>query len=233
MKKKGTPEPRESWRKWVLTLLALGFALLVITMLTQENKMLTKNIEGVTALLQWQSKTYAEYPLQFDLPKGWIMTEGCTITVDGKEQRVGCAENIAGIESQSELPVLDRSIDAQATTVYLQNTNLLPLFGGIASNNGVENAYQSNDVALITVTRVTNADVLMGRRGETVDMGDGFYKVTICDVEVSGPECGMYGQWSHEYYFVGETGTYRMEVSSTWSGGAEAIEEILLSAHEE
>lgn len=33
-------EPRESWRKWILSLLALGFALLVITMLSQQSKAL-------------------------------------------------------------------------------------------------------------------------------------------------------------------------------------------------
>jgi hypothetical protein len=232
MKKNGTAESRESWRTWVLTLLALGFALLVITMLLQENKMLAKNIESITLLLQSPSKTYKEYPLHFDLPKGWIITEGCTATVDGEERHVGCTENIVGIESQDELPVLDRSIDAQTATIYIQNTNLLPLFGGIGPNEAVEDAYQSTDVALITVERITSEDVLLESNGRVTDLGEGFYKVNVCNVMVDGPECGMYGAGKDEYYFFGETGIYHMSYKAVLTGAMPEIEEIMLSAHE-
>jgi hypothetical protein len=38
--------PREPWRTWVMTLLALGFAMLVITLLSKENKVILKNLES-------------------------------------------------------------------------------------------------------------------------------------------------------------------------------------------
>lgn len=214
----------------MLSLLALGLALLVITMLSNQNEMLTRTLAEMRAVAT--ANVRYEYPLSFDLPRGWIMTEGCTAVVDGEERSVDCGYNVVSIETPAELPVLDRTtVSPDATYVYLQNTVRLPLFGGIAPNEAVEDAYQSSDVAVITVAKVDGEDILTGSIEEVTDLGEGFYKATICDV-VANPECQMYGQWVHEYYFFGETGTYRMSVTSTLSGGAETIEKIILSAHE-
>lgn len=213
-----------------MSLLALGFALLVITMLSQQNEVLSNTIAEMRAAAE--ENVQNEYPLAFDLPEGWIMTEGCTIDTGNGERSVDCGYNVASIETSDELPVLDRtSVSPDASTIYLQNTVQLPLFGGIAPNEAVEDAYQSNNVAVITVTLVDGEDILMESTEEVTDVGKGFYKVVTCDV-VANPECQMYGSWVHEYYFFGDTGTYRMSVKSTWTGGAEAIEEIILSAHE-
>ncbi len=45
--KVSSSQPRESWRKWVMTLLALGFALLVITLLLKENKILLATMKDM------------------------------------------------------------------------------------------------------------------------------------------------------------------------------------------
>lgn len=221
--------PREPWRKWLITLLALGFAMLVITLLSKENKMLLADLQNLTKA----PETTAEYPLSFTLPKGWIMTEGCVTDIDGETRHIGCDDNIVSVETMDQVPVLDTDIDPDAYWVYLQNTEKLPLFGGIGPYAAVADAYQSNDVALITVAKIDSQEILTGNTGEVIDMGGNFYKVQTCDVNVSGPECEIYGHWANEYYFFGETGTYRMSVSSTWSGGDQAIEEIIFSATEE
>lgn len=44
-------EPRESWRKWVLVMVALGFALLVITLLMKQNKMLVQNVDTALSMI--------------------------------------------------------------------------------------------------------------------------------------------------------------------------------------
>lgn len=49
-------EPQESWRKWVLTMLALGFALLVITMLTQKNSDLQARLSAAEQRIQANTK---------------------------------------------------------------------------------------------------------------------------------------------------------------------------------
>lgn len=63
--------PREPWRKWVLTLLALGFALLVITLLMKENKMLLINLQNATGIpVGSEDKTGVEdieLPLSYSL----------------------------------------------------------------------------------------------------------------------------------------------------------------------
>jgi hypothetical protein len=45
-------ETQESWRKWVLTMLALGVALLVITMLNNENSMMRGRIADLEAKMR-------------------------------------------------------------------------------------------------------------------------------------------------------------------------------------
>lgn len=224
-------EPRESWRKWVLSLLALGFALLVITMLSQQNEALNNTLAQMRAAATGES-AQDEYPLSFDLPEGWIMTEGCTMMIDGERQNGDCGNNIASIKTAADLPVLDRVVSPDATVVYLQNTDRLPLFGGIAPNEAVADAYQSSDVTVITVQKVASQDVLTNSNGRVTDMGEGFYKVNICDVNIEGPECGIYGQGTDIYYFFGETGIYVMSYSSTVMGGPALIEGIIFSAQE-
>lgn len=63
--------PREPWRKWVMTLLALGFALLVITLLTKENKMLLEDLQNATGIpVESGDKTGVEdieLPLRYSL----------------------------------------------------------------------------------------------------------------------------------------------------------------------
>jgi len=225
--------PREPWRKWLMTLLALGFAMLVITVLSKENKLLGVTVTSLQKATKTIPEMTSEYPLSFTLPKGWIMTEGCVADVDGETRHIECDDNIVSVETMDQVPVLDTDIDPDAYWVYLQNTEKLPLFGGIGPYAAVADAYQSNDVAVISVAKIDSQEILTGNTGEVIDMGGNFYKVENCDSKVSGAECGMYGQWTDEYYFFGETGIYRMSVSSTWSGGAEAIEEIIFSATEE
>ncbi|MEK9156714.1 MAG: hypothetical protein AAB448_01090 [Patescibacteria group bacterium] len=64
-------KPRESWRMWVMTLLALGFAMLVITLLSKENKMLLADLQNAARIpLEVEEKADAEYvelPLIYSL----------------------------------------------------------------------------------------------------------------------------------------------------------------------
>lgn len=39
---------QEPWRQWVIMLLALGFALLVITLLSKQNNMLLAEVQALT-----------------------------------------------------------------------------------------------------------------------------------------------------------------------------------------
>lgn len=52
-----TTSPRESWRMWIMTLLGLGFALLVITLLSKENKMLLADLQNVKNTLSANSES--------------------------------------------------------------------------------------------------------------------------------------------------------------------------------
>lgn len=84
--------PREPWRKWVMTLLALGFAMLVITLLTKENRELQvtmkemSNSRDIAVYHCTQSggdyeedmcscgEEYNEV-LEYDKKTGWCMSE--------------------------------------------------------------------------------------------------------------------------------------------------------------
>ncbi len=62
--KKG--ETQESWRRWVLTTVALGFALLVITLLSKENRMLSEKVENASAQQKVEEKNIVA-PLSYSL----------------------------------------------------------------------------------------------------------------------------------------------------------------------
>lgn len=223
--------PREPWRKWVMTLLALGFALLVITLLSKQNKILEEAVVDLQSAAQGsEQEEVAEYPLSFDLPAGWSMNEGCIMSEGGKERSVRCSTGIAGIETMDDVPVVDSDIAADAEAIFIKNTNKIPLFGGIAPFEAAASAYQMEGVVEITVERLDAEAVLTLSDSDILPVGNGFYTGALCDV-VENPECTMYGNSPLAYYFIGETGTYRF----TWNrSGVEdsVITEVILSAEE-
>lgn len=223
--------PREPWRKWVMTLLALGFALLVITLLSKQNKILEEAVVDLQNAAQGsEQEEITEYPLSFNLPAGWSMNEGCVMSEGGKERGVRCGTGIAGVETMDDVPVVDSDIAVDSEAIFIKNTNKIPLFGGIAPFEAVASAYQMEGVVEITVERLNDEEMLTLSDTYIVSLGNGFYNGVVCDV-VENPECTMYGNSPYAYYFIGETGTYRF----TWmQNGVEdsVITEVILSAEE-
>lgn len=157
--------------------------------------------------------------LYFDLPDGWVVTQGCLLN----KEWVDCGANL--IEG-GEAPSLNYDIDPEINTIEIINTTKLPLFGGIGPTEN-EEAYQSSEVARIRVTR-SDDPVDTSNAVLVEDLGQGFLKVTTCDV-VASPECQIYGQWAHDYVFsVGEE-NYRFDITSVGVSKTE-IENIVLSA---
>lgn len=169
----------------------------------------------------------ALWPLSFTLPSGWIMTEGC-LTQAG--ERVDCGAFILDIDNPSMLPQNDKTIDATSTRVYLQNTSKLALFGGIGPNKEVSSYYQSKGVAQITITRLSTPVSVPPTYGTlTEDLGNGFYKVVVCE---KNSDCQIYGQAYYEYIFVGKNGEqYQFDLISQGPTEAE-MKSIVLSAKE-
>lgn len=156
--------------------------------------------------------------LQFDLPDGWVVTQECLLN----GERVDCGTNLI---DGGEAPTLNYEIDPEVETISLLNTTKLPLFGGIAPTENDE-AYQSSEVARINITKfddlVDTSDAVL-----VEDLGQGFSKVTTCDVVVS-PECQIYGQWAHDYVLSIDQENYRFDITSVGVSKTE-IENVVLS----
>ncbi len=238
MKKMPNTMPaQDPWRKWVLTMLALGFALLVITLISKQNKLLHGENLRLSTLIDSMGKGFVQadkadgFALDFTLPEGWIITEGCTAMVDGEMRNIRCDNNIVDVETMDEVPVLDTDISADAQWVYIQNTEKLPVLGGIGPYDAVKDSYQSDDVALISVVKVDAEDVLLSLQGEVTDMGNSFYKVSQCNSLVSS-NCFIGPMWTYKYYFFGKEQAYRMSVETSWMVDEQIIEDIIYSAKE-
>lgn len=174
--------------------------------------------------------------LSFDLPEGWIMTEGCPL--DG--EKVRCDSNLAGNDDPAQVPKIDFEVDPNADIIYLQNTTKIPLFGGIAPGEAVKDLYQGENVAMITVTHIASEDYgnfKVDSNGvpnygiKTEDLGNGFYKVTTCDL-VASPECEIYGQSAYEYYLITKSGEQFQFHFITDGVSGVVIKDIILSAKE-
>jgi len=213
-------------------ILTLGFLLLGAGCSTATNT--TVNITNIQPAVETNvsdtstqpTETKKTWRLSFDLPEGWIMTEGCELN----GQKVRCDEGLVTNEDPNNVPKLDLNIDPKAESITIQNTDMLPLFGGIAPYvNGV---YKNEDVAVISVSHVLDKITGQPNYGlKTEDLGNGFYKVITCDLETY-PECAIYGNPSFDYYFVASSGEQYKFVFRDTSGSKDLIEKIILSAKE-
>jgi hypothetical protein len=170
--------------------------------------------------------TNTDWQLSFALPEGWIVTEGCMLD----DEHVGCGRNI----DSGTIPTLDTDVDAEAMSINLQNTEKLPLFGGIAPQEGSEDLYSQEEVAVIQVSILDPDEPYGPAAGGSLgseDLGNGFQKFLICDLE-QNPECEIYGGWAYQYLFVAPSGDrYGFTVVSVGVDHDE-IEQIILSAAE-
>jgi len=166
--------------------------------------------------------------LSFDLPEGWVMTDGCEL--QGKT--VYCVRNLTDNYSRESVPELDLDIDPQADVIYLQNSKKIALFGGVAPNDTVKDLFQSENIVQIKVSTLDKAEIVPPTDSvKNEDLGNGFYKVTTCDI-VTTPECEIYGQSSFEYYFVAASGNkYRFSFISQ-DVPESVIQAVVLSAKE-
>ncbi|MFH1089021.1 MAG: hypothetical protein V1716_01190 [Candidatus Uhrbacteria bacterium] len=151
--------------------------------------------------------------LSFDLPAGWVMA----------------AYGSPRTQNQTA-PNLE--IEKDADNIYLQNTTKFPLFGGRQPDDYSAEKYQDKNVVQIKVSTLDKAEIVPPIDSvKNEDLGNGFYKVTTCDI-VTTPECEIYGQSSFEYYFVAVSGNkYRFSFTSQ-DVPESVIQAVVLSAKE-
>jgi hypothetical protein len=151
--------------------------------------------------------------LSFDLPEGWVMA----------------AYGSPRTQNQTTPNLV---IEKDADNVYLQNTTKFPLFGGRQPDDYSAEKYQDKNVVQIKVSTLDKVEIVPPTDSvKNEDLGNGFYKVTTCDI-VTTPECEIYGQSSFEYYFVAASGNkYRFSFISQ-DVPESVIQAVVLSAKE-
>ncbi len=168
---------------------------------------------AIETILSIPSAEEKAWRLSFDLPEGWVMT----------------AYGSPRTQNQTA-PNLE--IEKDADNVYLQNTTKFPLFGGIQPDDFSVEKYQDKNVVQIKVSTLNKDEIVPPTDSvKNEDLGNGFYKVTTCDI-VTTPECEIYGQSSFEYYFVAASGNkYRFSFTSQ-NVPESVIRAVVLSAKE-
>ncbi len=147
-----------------------------------------------------------DWYLAFDLPEGWIMADDYTAPSD---ERVD----------------LDREISGEDNEIVLQNTDKPIIFGGIQPDEAVPaDSYVAGSGTRIDVTRLDARRLIPD---EAEDLGDGFFKLKLCE---DNEDCTLGGKDNYEYYFDAGTDKYRFEAYSSDNNQFDEVEDIIRSA---
>lgn len=149
-----------------------------------------------------------EWALAFDMPEGWVMVQPY---------------------QASATPInIDGDIEATDSEVYVQSTSAHILTGGVGIEEdraSLFGDYLTYDDSW-TQIQVLRLDPRRVIPGEAEDLGDGFFKETLCE---EGGECTQYGASRFVYYLKTEGTNYKFTVLSSNADMTDA-EEVILSA---
>lgn len=181
------------------TLILLGALLLIGAGCLSNTKQTASEEEIVYEKGDWY--------LSFDLPSGWIMTT---------QYKMG-----------AEDPALD-DISTDLKDIVLQSTekSVFTSAGIISEEEQVrvdEGKVVTDDFAYIRVLKLDSRRIVPS---EAEDLGDGFYKVKLCD---DGGECQLGGSYNYDYYFVSGDTKYQFLIILEGQS-IEVAEKVILSA---
>ncbi len=149
-----------------------------------------------------------EWTLAFDLPEGWVMVQPY---------------------QPSDTPInLGGDIEPTDSEVVLQSTSAHILTGGV----GIEEDRVSLFGDYLTVEdawtqiSVTKLDTRRVIPSEAEDLGDGFFKETVCE---EGGECTQYAQSRFVYYLKTDAANYKFMVLQS-NQDITVAEEVIFSA---
>lgn len=152
-------------------------------------------------------KVLGNWVLSFELPSGWVMVE------DYSEPR-----------NEATTPSLDITHDQP--DVIIQSTSKAVVAGGIAPDASVDTTtYVFSDFTRIHVYHLDERRIVPS---EAEDLGDGWYRLKLCEV---GEDCTIYGQHNYDYYYVTEGAKYRFSITTNGQDVSDAVD-VIQSAKE-
>jgi len=158
------------------------------------------------------SDTSSDWWLGFDLPEGWVMVRHY---------------------SWDQLISEQEPIDTSLTDVVLQSTdkNIIQSSGWWPDDEqfeelGGEDQFTGEDYTHIRVVRFASNSVIPS---EAEDLGDGFYRVEMCE---EGEDCTIGGSSRYEYYLELEDNKYKFYISQR-DQDLSVAEEVIFSAVEQ
>jgi len=148
--------------------------------------------------------------LAFDLPSGWVMVPDYTVG------------NVA-LPSQED-------VNREVSDVILQSVDktIWTSLGRAPSEEetAIMGEYVMEDYSIIRVLRIDTRRVVPS---EAEDLGNGFYKLKLCE---DGEDCQIGGRYNYDYYFISDAGNKYQFMITTNGQSYDSAEEIILSAQE-
>lgn len=148
--------------------------------------------------------------LAFDMPNEWVMVPDYT------------AGNVA-FPSQED-------VDREMSDVVLQSVGktIWTNSGRVPSEEeiAIMGEYVTEDYSIIRVLRLDTRRVVPS---ESEDLGNGFFKLKLCE---DGEDCQAGGRYNYDYYLVTEAGNKYQFMITAYGQDVDTAEEIILSAQE-
>ncbi len=145
-----------------------------------------------------------DWHLAFDLPSGWVM--------------------VVPYQTPNTEPVVpSQAVDRDNNEVYLQTTDKAIVIGGIAPEAEVP-AETYVTLSGQTQIRVSQLDPRRVVPSEAEDLGDGFFKLKMCE---AGEDCQLGGRSNYDYYFKTDSANYKFIV---YGDDTKLAEDIISSA---
>ena len=127
-----------------------------------------------------------KWSLAFDLPEGWVMV-------------------VPYQAPTSDVVVPSENVERLDNEVYLQSTAKAILSGGIGAEPEVPtDSYET--LVGNSLMRVSRLDPRRLIPSEAEDLGDGFYKLKLCE---DGEDCQIYSHYNYEYYLKTDAANYK------------------------
>lgn len=145
-----------------------------------------------------------DWYLAFDLPSGWVMT-------------------VPYQEPNTAKVVPSQSVDRSENEIFLQTTVIAIVNGGIkpGADVPIESYVPLTGQTQIKVSRLDPHRVVPE---EAEDIGDGFFKVKLCE---DGGDCQIYGRYNYDLYLKTDTANYKFII---YGDDVSTAENIIKSA---
>lgn len=148
-----------------------------------------------------------DWVLTFDLPKDWVM--------------VGPYNLDSPIDLEGEIERTDAEVWLQSTDTFVYPSSGAGLSDDQLAEYGIDEILYT-DFSLVKVTHLDSRRLIPE---EAEDLGDGFYRVKLCE---DGEECQIGGAHNYDYYYETENGKYKFDIT----GYTDKVEDVIFSAQE-